>query len=97
MLKYQLYKLHYLAFALKGECCKQGHQKMNYEIFETLLKQAKVNKKEFANLVEMNYTSITNWKNTDNVPKWVKSWLQNYIKAKSYKDIKDKVFEIEGK
>jgi hypothetical protein len=20
-----------------------------------------------------------NWKNTDNVPKWVKSWLENYI------------------
>jgi len=55
---------------------------MNYEIFETLLKQAKINKKEFANLVEMNYTSITNWKNTDNIPKWVKSWLENYIKAK---------------
>lgn len=69
---------------------------MIYEEFEELLKKANVNKKEFSSLVEMNYTSITNWKNTDNVPKWVKSWLENYIKSKSYENIKDKVLEIEG-
>jgi len=27
---------------------------------------------------------------------WVKSWLDNYIKSKSYEDIKEKVFDIEG-
>ena len=55
---------------------------MTYQEFEELLKELKINKKEFATLVEMSYQTIMNWKNTDNVPKWVKSWLENYIKAK---------------
>lgn len=55
---------------------------MTYKEFEELLKELKINKKEFAGLVEMSYQTIMNWKNTDNVPKWVKSWLENYIKAK---------------
>ena len=67
---------------------------MNYEIFEVLLKQANINKKEFANLVEMNYTSITNWKNTDNVPKWVKSWLQNYIEKCKHEKLKETLRDV---
>ena len=62
---------------------------MNNEDFEELLKNANLNKKEFATLVEMNYTSVTNWAGNNNVPKWVKSWLENYIKAKEM----DKVVE----
>lgn len=62
---------------------------MNNEDFEELLKNANLNKKEFATLVEMNYTSVTNWSGNNNVPKWVKSWLENYIKAKEM----DKVVE----
>ena len=55
---------------------------MTYEEFEELLKKLNINKKEFAGLVEMSYQTIMNWSNTNNVPKWVKSWLENYIKAK---------------
>ena len=55
---------------------------MTYEEFEELLKKLNINKKEFAGLVEMSYQTIMNWNNTNNVPKWVKSWLENYIKAK---------------
>jgi len=36
-----------LAFPLKGEWGKIGVKPMNYEIFEELLKKAKINKKEF--------------------------------------------------
>ena len=62
---------------------------MDYKEFENLLKKINVNKKEFANLVEMSYQTIMNWKNTDNVPKWVKSWLENYIKAKDIDKMAD--------
>ncbi len=69
---------------------------MNYETFEELLREANLTKKEFAEAVDMNYTSVTNWNKSEKIPSWVKSWLENYKKAKTYKDIKDKVFEIEG-
>ena len=59
---------------------------MNYEEFEELLKKANLSKKEFSELVEMNYVSITNW-NKSKIPPWVESWLQNYIKAKISDDI----------
>ena len=62
---------------------------MNYELFEELLEQAKLSKKEFAKLVDMNYNSITNWNRNENIPSWVKSWLENYIKAK----VSDEVIE----
>lgn len=55
---------------------------LNYESFEELLKRAQLTKKEFAELVDMNYTSITNWSKTGKIPYWVKSWLENYNKAK---------------
>ena len=61
---------------------------MNNEDFEELLKNANLNKKEFATLVEMNYTSVTNWAGNNNVPKWVKSWLENYIQMRKFETIK---------
>lgn len=61
---------------------------MDYEEFEELLKKADISKKEFASYVDMNYVSITNW-NKNKIPPWVKSWLENYIKAKNM----DKVVE----
>lgn len=40
--------------------------------------------------------SLNNWGSTQGIPYWVKSWLENYIKAKSYNEMKERVFEIEG-
>ena len=71
---------------------------MNREEFNSLLKEADLTKKEFCNLIDLNYSTVNTWGSSKiNIPKWVKSWLENYIKSKSYEDIKDKVFEIEGK
>ena len=58
-----------------------------YEHFQELLKKANLSKKEFASLVEMNYTSVTNWNSKNTPPKWVKSWLQNYIKAQDLNSV----------
>ena len=54
---------------------------MQYDNFEALLQEVGISKKEFAELVKMNYTSVTNWKQSNNVPEWVESWLINYDKA----------------
>ena len=63
---------------------------MNKEEFTELLKQENLAKKEFANLANISYNTVNNWNDSNRpVPPWVKSWLQNYIKAK---DI-DKVAE----
>lgn len=60
---------------------------MNYKDFEKLLANVGINKKDFANLTELSYQTVMNWQRNDNVPKWVKSWLENYIKSKVSDDI----------
>ena len=61
---------------------------MNNEIFEELLKSAKLSKKDFSALVEMNYNSVTNWNKSNKIPQWVKSWLELYIDNKECKELK---------
>ena len=69
---------------------------MNRDEFNNLLNKANLTKKEFCNIIELNYATINTWGSSKiNIPKWVKTWLENYIKAKSYNDVKNKVFEIE--
>ena len=48
-----------------------------------ILNELNLSKKEFANLSNISYNTVNNW-NDDNrpVPPWVKSWLENYAKAK---------------
>jgi DNA-binding transcriptional regulator YiaG len=74
---------------------------MEKEEFNNLLKKADLTKKEFAGIIDMRYTSVNNWGSSQKFPRWVKSWLENYIEAKKFDEIKnilkDKVFEVEGK
>jgi len=64
--------------------------------FKELLKKANLSKKEFSSIVGITIGALNNWGSSQNIPYWVESWLENYIKSKSYEDIKDKVLEIEG-
>ena len=59
--------------------------------FELELEKSSMNKKTFAELTELPYQTIMNWKRSDNVPVWVKSWLENYIKAKDMDKVIDAV------
>lgn len=59
------------------------------EEFNALLEKANLSKKEFAEIIDMRYTSVNNWGTSQPLPRWVKSWLENYIKAKDM----DKVVE----
>lgn len=62
---------------------------MNYDEFDLLLKKIDLNKKEFAQMVGMSYTSVTNWKQVEELPAWVDSWLKNYAKSKKFDTAKD--------
>ncbi len=55
---------------------------MDREEFNELLKKAGLTKKEFAEIIDMRYSSVNNWGSSQQFPRWVKSWLENYIKAK---------------
>ena len=56
--------------------------------FEELLKKAQLTKKEFAKLVKMHYTSVTNWKqDKKNIPEWVREYLNLYITLKEHENI----------
>jgi len=59
------------------------------EEFNNLLKQANLTKKEFAGIIDMQYSSVNNWGSSQQFPRWVKSWLENYIKAKDIDKMAD--------
>ena len=59
--------------------------------FNELLKRVNLSKKEFAELVGVQYSSVNNWGSGKfGVPYWVKSWLENYIKSLDM----DKIVEV---
>lgn len=68
---------------------------MDITKFEEILKSINLSKKDFSDTTGVAYQTIINWGSTNKVPSWVDTWLDNYIKAKSYEEIKNKVFEIE--
>jgi len=61
---------------------------MNRDIFVKLLKEAGLSKKDLADLLEVSYSTVTNWGSSKRYPYWLKTWLIFYIKAKKYDQIK---------
>ena len=64
---------------------------MTYKEFNDKLAELGLNKRDFASICELNYTSVTNWGGKDEVAGWVRSWLENYDKARKYDEIKAKL------
>lgn len=63
---------------------------MTTEEFKDLLEKANLSKKEFSEKANIAYGTVGNWHDENRpVPPWVKSWLNNYIKAK----VSDKVID----
>ena len=70
---------------------------MNRQEFTDLLNRADLSRKEFAAKLDVTYGTVNNWGNEGKPPPyWVKSWLENYIKAKHFDDAK-KIFCTEKK
>lgn len=64
---------------------------MDRELFKTLLEKANLSKKQFAQTLDISYTTVNAWGSTQNIPYWVQSWLENYIKAKDLDNIVETV------
>lgn len=63
--------------------------------FNNMLKGSNLTKRDFCNIVGLNYNSVNNWGSGDiKVPDWVKSWLRNYEKSKRYDKIKELTKDI---
>ncbi|EAK3171236.1 XRE family transcriptional regulator, partial [Campylobacter jejuni] len=69
---------------------------MTKEKFNQLLKQANLNKKQLADISGIPYPTINAWGSTTSYPPYITFLLENYIKAQSYEELKNKVFEIEN-
>ncbi len=55
---------------------------MDKHKLKLLLSKANLTKKELANLTNLAHSTVNNWGSGQNIPHWVESWLENYIKAK---------------
>lgn len=55
--------------------------------FEQKLEQLGLSKKEFTTIVGMPYQTLMNWKQKEQTPVWVDSWLENYAKAKALDNV----------
>ena len=62
---------------------------MDKTTFDNLLKKAKLTKKEFALKLGIKPQSVHSWGTTKDIPYWVETWLNNYIKAKTLDNVKD--------
>jgi len=61
---------------------------MDKQEFDKLLKIGGFKtKKEFANLLNLNPKSVNNWGVSQNIPYWVKSWLNNYIALQECREL----------
>jgi len=61
---------------------------MEIEAFKEQLKAAHLNKKEFASLVGLSYQAVNNWGCSKNIPHWVESWLELYVRNVRYEELK---------
>ena len=63
---------------------------MKKQEFDNILKENNLTRKDFAKLSGIQYTTVGKWNDKDRkIPEWVKSWLENYIKAKDIDKMAD--------
>lgn len=72
---------------------------MNKDEFIELLKCAKLNKKEFAEIANLPYSTVNGWGvnrkgRVLETPNWVKQFLLLYMKAKKFDLLKEQICEI---
>jgi hypothetical protein len=54
-----------------------------------LLKDAGLKKKDLSQLFQMSQSAVNNWGSSKEIPYWLESWLNNYIKAIKYDSIQE--------
>ncbi len=66
---------------------------MELDLFKKLLKDAGLNKRTFAEFVDIPHGTVNNWGSKDKppVPNWVEKFLIMYIENKKCKDLKQMI------
>jgi len=62
---------------------------MDKQRLNDLLKTAGLKKKELSEMFQMSQSAVNNWGASKEIPYWLESWLENYIKASKYDVIQD--------
>lgn len=60
---------------------------MDKKTFNSLLKEVNLTQVQFAEILNIESTTINKWGVGQNIPYWVESWLENYKKAKLGEDV----------
>lgn len=71
---------------------------MTRDEFEIYLKRAQLNKKQFSELSQVSYSTVTQWGTFKQgkpipAPDWIASWICNYIKAKNWDEMTQKILD----
>ena len=69
---------------------------MERDEFNELLKKADLSRKELADIVGLSYSAVNNWGSGSDFPRWVSSWLENYIAKKRFDTIKTLIKESDA-
>ena len=67
---------------------------MDNKRLKDLLKSAELSKKALAEKTNLAYSTVNNWGSSQNIPHWVESWLENYIKARYFERIVEAIEAI---
>jgi len=64
---------------------------MDKEKLKLLLLNAKLKKKDLSILLGVAQSTVNNWGSSKEIPYWLESWLNFYIKAKTYDEMRLKI------
>jgi DNA-binding transcriptional regulator YiaG len=59
--------------------------------FKELLNTANIRKKELSIRLGIAQSTVNNWGSSKEIPYWIESWLENYILATKFRDVKEKI------
>lgn len=69
---------------------------MDIKRYKELLKLSRLSKKELAEKTNLAYSTVNNWGSSQNIPHWVESWLENYIKAKFFDKFLEQIENVKN-
>ena len=64
---------------------------MTKQEFKELLNTANIRKKELSIRLGIAQSTVNNWGSSKEIPYWIESWLENYILATKFRDVKEKI------
>ena len=69
---------------------------MDIKRYKELLKLSRLSKKELAEKTNLAYSTVNNWGSSQNIPHWVESWLENYIKARFFDKFLEQIENVKN-